>query len=218
MNNQPKEDYLAAIYRQQQRDGKVTTSEVARSLGVTPASTTSMFKRLASDGLVDYKEYEGVSLAPEGEKAAAHLIRRHRLTERFLSDILGFAWDQVHDLADKMEHALPDEVLDKIETMLGDPDRCPHGHPIPRRDGSVDEVRERGLDHLANGEVGVISSVDEGDAALLRYLASVRLVPGEKVKVISRNPVDETMRLSVRGAELVVGPRISRAVTVAAAG
>ncbi|MBX6376953.1 MAG: metal-dependent transcriptional regulator, partial [Clostridia bacterium] len=135
MVSQPKEDYLAAMYRIESRGDRVTTGELARLLGVSPASATHMLQRLAEEGLVEYREYAGGALTPAGRRAALDVIRRHRLAERFLTDILGIGWDQVDALAHRMEHALPPEVIDRFDELLGNPTVCPHGYPIPSQSG-----------------------------------------------------------------------------------
>lgn len=217
MSQQPKEDYLGAIYRAQLRDGKASTGEVARKLGVTAASTTYMFKKLADEGLVDYKEYAGASLTEEGERAASGVIRRHRLLERFLVDMLGFRWDEVDALADRMEHALPDEVIDRIEAILSDPTTCPHGYPIPNKDGQIAEISSRPLAQLADGETARIVRVAESDPELLRHLAGCHLTPGSTVRLVRKSPVDELYTLDVGNEQITVGQRVARAVAVSSA-
>lgn len=216
LKNQPMEDYLAAIYRTQLREGKASTSEVARILGVTPASTSAMFKKLAEKGLVDYKGYVGAALNPDGIREALTLIRRHRLIERFLTEVLGFTWDQVDDLADEMEHACPEAIIERFEAVLGMPRTCPHGFPIPRADGTIPDIPTRPLDALKPGDSGAIAQVSEYDPELLVYLAEQRLVPGTAVKVIAINPLDAVRTLEVEGNEVTVGERITAAIALAA--
>lgn len=212
--SQPKEDYLGAIYRAQVKEGKASTGEVARRLGVSAASTTYMFKKLADEGLLDYKEYAGASLTEEGERAASGVIRRHRILERFLVDVLAFQWDEVDLLADRMEHALPDEVIDRMEEFLSDPRTCPHGYPIPRKDGGRIEAAGRPLSTLADGETALVKHVAESDPELLRHLANCRLTPGNRVRMIRRSPVDELFTVEVEGDEMTIGLRVARAVSI----
>jgi len=216
LKNQPMEDYLAAIYRTQLREGKASTSEVARILGVTPASTSAMFKKLAEKGLVDYKGYAGAALNPDGIREALTLIRRHRLIERFLTDMLGFTWDQVDDLADEMEHAFPEAIIDRLEQRLGGPRTCPHGFAIPAADGTIPEIPTRPLDALKPGDRGTIAQVSEYDPELLIYLAQQHLVPGAEIKVLAVNPLDAVRTLAVDGNEVTVGERITAAIALQA--
>ncbi len=209
-----REDYLADIYRIQAVGQSANTGEVASHLGVTPASTSAMFKRLAQEGLVNYKSYSGVSLTEEGERAASHIIRRHRVIERFLTDILGIDWERVDEFANRMEHAMPDEVLEGIERLLGDPDTCPHGYPIPSEDGAIALASGQPVESLVAGEFGVIRRVDESDAQLLRHLRERGLVPGTALRVVDANAIDGTRTLQVGEATLVIGQRIARALFV----
>lgn len=208
------EDYLMAIYRSQTVGDRVSTSQIARRLSVTAASTTAMFKRLAEEGLVEYHEYSGVSLTPRGEGLAANLVRRHRLAERFLTDVLGISLDQVDAMADRMEHALPPEVIDRFDTILQEPYTCPHGQPIPDKAGVLPALRYSPLAELKAGEEAIIARIEEGDPELLRYLVEQGLVPGTRVRVVERHPVDDLVTLELGGARLVVGQRVVKALAV----
>lgn len=214
--SQPREDYLAAIYRAAQGGERATTSEVARTLGVSAASTTHMFKKLADEGLVEYKEYAGATLTTAGKRAANELIRRHRLTERFLVDILGIPWDQVDEIADQMEHALPPIVIDRFEAVLENTDTCPHGYPIPTREGAVAKPDLTYLDETDGPGHGVIARVSEVDSELLRYLAEQQLVPGQRVEVLGRSQFDDLWTLSVgdEARTVTVGRRVAAAVAL----
>lgn len=212
----PREDYLAAIYRLEAAGQRpVGTSELARALGVTPASATGMCRRLAREGLVSYRGYVGVTLTERGLRVALDVVRRHRLAERFLTDVLGIPWDRVDELAHRLEHALPPEVIERFDQLLGHPESCPHGYPIPRGDGRVPDRPERPLSELAVGEAGVISRVEEHDPDLLRHLAAQQLVPGRPVRVLARDAYDGVTVLAVNGRRVTVGERTARAVYVA---
>lgn len=220
--SQPKEDYLAAIYRAAQGGERATTSEVARTLGVSAASTTHMFKKLAGEGLVEYKEYAGATLTSEGRRAANELIRRHRLTERFLVDILGIPWDQVDEIADQMEHALPPLVIDRFEAVLENTETCPHGYPIPTREGAVAKANLTCLDETEGPGHGIVARVSEFDSELLRYLAEQQLVPGQPVEVLGRSQFDDLWTLAVGPRDgdeserriVTVGRRVAAAVAL----
>ena len=212
------EDYLAAIYRVQQRGQKGTTGLIASRLGVSAASATAMFQRLAAEGLVEYKEYSGVSLTEKGQQAALDVIRRHRLAERFLTDVLEIPWDRVDEMAHRMEHALPREVIEGFDRLLGNPATCPHGYPIPSADGRVAEQPVRPLEALQPGEEAVVVRVLEDDPELLRYLGSRGLVPGAKVRMEERPPFDEPIRVRVNDRPESVGRRVAEAVFVSGAG
>ncbi|BAS27264.1 metal-dependent transcriptional regulator [Limnochorda pilosa] len=216
--SQPVEDYLAAIYRAVHKGGQATTSEIARRLNVSAASTTHMFQRLAQEGLVRYKEYSGVSLTEAGEVAALDVIRRHRLAERFLTDVLEIPWDRVDALANRMEHALPAEVIQGFDRILDNPRTCPHGYPIPDAHGQVALLSDRTLAEAAEGDELTVSRVDEDDPALLRYLAEAGLTPGQRVRVMRKPPFEEPLVLDVGGQERTVGSRIAQSVYVCTPG
>lgn len=216
MLSQSKEDYLAAIYRTQQDGEKGSTGAIAARLGVSAASATAMFQRLAAEGLVEYREYAGVTLTPEGERLALDVIRRHRLAERFLTDVLEIPWDRVDAMAHRMEHALPKEVIEGFDRLLGGPSTCPHGYPIPTPDGRVADVSVRPLVEMQAGEAASVVRVREDDPELLRYLRECGLVPGARVEVTSTRPFQEPIHLKVDGAERIVGHQVAQAVYVGA--
>lgn len=214
MISQIAEDYLAQIFRIQSESGSAATQDVAERRRVTSASTTAMFKRLAREGLVAYKEYEGVSLTERGEQLALAVLRRHRIVERFLTDVLGLPWEDVDDLADRMEHAMPDAVVDALERLLGEPGTCPHGFPIPDKEGRFAPPSRRRLADARTGDRLRISRVDERVPGLLTYLHEVGLQPGAEVSVLQRGNFDDTLALRVGSRDLVVGLRVSRSLFV----
>jgi DtxR family Mn-dependent transcriptional regulator len=207
------EDYLSDLYRLSGGQEPVRTGDIAQRLGVSPASASAMFKRLSRDGLVHYREYEGASLTPLGERAALAVVRRHRVVERFLTDLLHFGWDEVDALAHQIEHALPDVVVDALERLLGDPETCPHGHPIPGKDGSVAAEPTLTIASLGQGDRAQVCDVDEFDPALLQFLRC-GLVPGATLTVTQRNPLDGTVSVDCGGQVTVLGPNTARAVRV----
>lgn len=208
------EDYLSDLYRLS-ANGSVRTGDIAQRLGVTPASASGMLKRLARNGLVNYREYAGSSLTEAGERAALAVVRRHRVVERFLTDVLQFGWEQVDALADRMEHALPEVVVDAIERLMGDPTTCPHGHPIPGKDGHVAFESRLSIAALAPGERARVTEVEEADPALLAFLQTSGLVPGADIHVTQVNPIDATVVVAVGEREpTALGPGTAAAVRV----
>lgn len=216
MSNPAREDYLASIWRLTRCGRVASTTEVARSLGVSLSSASYMFKSMAAAGLADYREYSGVSLTPTGEAAALYQIRRHRLIERFLVDVLGIPWDTVHEMADEMEHSVPDPVLERMEAVMGYPNACPHGHPIPQKDGTFRSTLIRLLSDLAAGEGGTIGAVSEADPALLRYLASHGLRPGTRIDVLIKDAIGGTVTLGVAEGSIVIASSVAQAVSLLA--
>ena len=208
------EDTLAEIYRLQAEGATATTGSVAGRRQIRPATATSMFKRLARDGLVIYREYGGVSLTDAGRRVALGVLRRHRLVERFLTDLLGMPWEAVDSFADEMEHALPEAVVDALERVLGRPFTCPHGYPIPGKDGQLVQSPVQHLADLRPGEHATVARVDERLPGLLPYLETLGVRPGTPLRVLAVNQVDETVTLRVGDATHIVGPRITHAVSV----
>lgn len=210
------EDYLSDLYRIGNDGEPVSTGDMARRLGVTPPSAHAAFKRLARDGLITYHEYSGACLTESGELAALSVVRRHRIIERFLTDMLHFDWEEVDHLAHTMEHAMPDDVVDRLESLLGGPPTCPHGHPIPDKDGSVAPESLLDLGAVEVGKRGLITEVDEFDPELLKYLRECGLMPGAEVLVRQKNPVDRTILVTCNGKDIAVGLSTLRAVHVVA--
>lgn len=195
------EDYVAAIWRLTQSGGVATTSEVARRLGVTAASTSYMFRKMADAGLVEYREYAGATLTAVGEVAAMGYIRRHRVTERFLVDVLGISWERADSLSDQMEHALPDEVIDRMEAVMGFPTACPHGYPIPSREGVLTTQALREVADMAPGDKAPVAQVAEHDPGLLTYFAEHGVRPGTVLQVVEQDPVGGTLTLRADGGD-----------------
>lgn len=198
------DDYLKGILELGEETERVATSALARRLGVTPASVTGMLRRLAGEDrpFVEYEKHRGVRLTQVGRTRALEILRHHRLLEKFLHDTLGYSWDEVHAEAERLEHAISETFEDRIAEQLGDPEVDPHGHPIPRKDGSLPEREERPLMELRPGDAAVISRVPDQDAGLLRHLAKLGLKPGTCVRLVGRDPYDGPLVLEApAGAE-----------------
>ncbi len=213
----PVEDYLKTIYELESRGGSATTSDVAGVLDVAPASVTGMVRRLAAQGFLDHIPYHGVQLTAEGRRAALRTIRRHRILESYLSGVLGYPWDRVHDEAERLEHAASDELIERMAAALGHPTSDPHGAPIPTADGEVDEPSRRTLADWPIAEAARMVLVSDKDPQLLRYLAEIGLQPGVEVTVLARAPFDGPITLRIGQRESNVGPQLARQILVAAA-
>src|SRR4029077_16113002 len=182
------EDYLKAIYHLSSQGGFAATSDIAAMLMVAPPSVSGMIRRLSDTGLIEHVPYRGVQLTNQGRRAALRMIRRHRLLELYLTERLDYDWDGVHDEAERMEHAVSDELINRMARALGNPRYDPHGAPIPTPAG---ELEEAVLVPLAEAERNVpyeLRQVDTEDPARLRYLAGEGLVPGKSVTVLVRQP------------------------------
>lgn len=210
----PVEDYLKAIYELETRLGTAVTSDVADALDVAPASATGMIRRLAAQGYLDHVPYKGVQLTPAGRRAALRTIRRHRILESYLTGVLGYPWDLVHDEAERLEHAASDALIERMAAALGHPTQDPHGAPIPTAEGVVDERSHRTLADLNAGERARMVRVSDRDGSLLRYLAEIALQPGVEVELVARAPFDGPLTLRIGDKQLMVGPSLAGQVLV----
>jgi DtxR family Mn-dependent transcriptional regulator len=210
----PVEDYLKAIYELERAGGTAGTNEIAQRLSIAPASVSGMVKRLADQGLLDHERYRGVRLTDAGRRVALRTIRRHRVIEAYLMKALGYAWDRVHDEAERLEHAASDELIDRMASAIGEPTTDPHGAPIPTREGTIDERRYLSLAELELSREGTVVQVSDDDGSRLRYLAELGLVPGARVTILERTPFGGPIKLQVGGVERMVGPTLAEVVMV----
>jgi DtxR family Mn-dependent transcriptional regulator len=207
------EEYLESIFKLQQEQHPVSTSRLAEHLKLSPPSVSEMIKKLASKQLVNHTE-KGVCLTDEGKAIAKKVVRRHRLSERLLTDILGFKWDEVHDEACRLEHAISPEMEDRISESLGNPRTCPHGHPIPDKDGKLVKESVKPLSELRARDRGTIVSVFEEDPKMLQYLASLGLIPDVCVKVEEVAPFGGPLIVCVSGSRYALGREVASKIKV----
>lgn len=212
--NQTIEDYLRATYRVEEREGKVSNAALARELGVSGAAVTEMVRKLADAGLLRYKKYQGASLTRDGRKAAIETTRRHRLWEVFLIEHLDFEWDQVHALADQLEHINSTELVDRLDDFLGNPSHDPHGDPIPTKEGLIPERNLVSIAAMEPGEAGVVQRVSDEYPELLRYAASLGLAIRTRIKVLERIAFDGSVRLEADNRESVISEKLAESVFV----
>ena len=208
------QDYVKEIYKLRLEGKRATTSEIAERLGVRPPSVTAMVKRLSALGLAEHAPYRGVELTPAGERVALEVIRHHRLLELYLTQALGLSLDEVHSEADRLEHALSEELEARIDRSLGYPTHDPHGDPIPDAALRLDRKRLRTLASLEPGDEATIKRVPDGDDELLRYLAKLALVPGKKVKLRSAEPFGGPLTVRVGKAEHAISRELAGGIGV----
>jgi len=204
------EDYLKVIYHLSSQGGFAATSDIAASLEVSPPSVSGMVKRLSEAGLIEHVPYRGVQLTHQGRRAALKMIRRHRVLEVYLTQQLGYDWDGVHDEAERLEHAVSDELIERMAGALGDPRYDPHGAPIPTAAG---EIEEADLAALADARVGAVlelRQVGTEDPARLRYLAEQGLVPGVILTVTDRQPFNGPTTVALEAGTRVVGRELAQ--------
>lgn len=209
-----REDYIKAIYQLQQGESPVRTTSIAKALGVEPASVTGVIKRLAELNLVVYQRYKGVTLTPQGEKIALEVIRHHRLIELYLMEALGYSWDEVHEEAEELEHAVSPRFIERVAAALDHPATDPHGAPIPTKDGRIGPQTGRRLSELSTGERGAIARVDDDDPDLLRYLGDLGIRPGAEIEVLDVAPPGGPIRVGVGGEQHTLGAQAAAHVFI----
>ncbi len=214
--SQSEQDYLKAIYHLGLHDetARIGTVALAEWLNITPASVTHMVKKLAERGLATHNPYQGVALTPAGEKIALEVLRHHRLLETYLAEALGVPWEQVHAEADRLEHALSEDLEDRLDAALGHPTKDPHGAPIPTKEGTIAIAATQPLWNVQPGSIVVVSEVADEDAALLRYLADLALIPGASIEILAKAPFDGPLHIRVGQNEYALGEAVTRAVSV----
>jgi DtxR family Mn-dependent transcriptional regulator len=215
----PIEDYLKAIYTLgRESAGRASTSAIAERMDVSAASATNMMQRLAEMKLVDYVPYKGVSLTDAGEKIALEVIRHHRLIELYLAEALGYAWDEVHEEAERLEHVISEEFEDRIDAMLGHPTTDPHGDPIPPKTGAMPHQPLRPLSEARPGERVVVRRVGDRDAAILRRLAELGVVPGALLAVTGGGPAGSPITVERDGSPFAIDADLAGHVFVESGG
>ena len=206
-------EYLKHILRLEHVTSPVSTSALSESMNVAPSTVTDMLKRLSGKGLINYVPYHGITLTPEGEKLAVKAIRRHRIVERFLTDMLGFEWHEAHEEALHFENDISDEVEQRLFVALNRPKVCPHGYPIPTKVEDV-LVEEVALYSLEPGERAEVLSVKDDDPEMLRFMASLGIRPGVKVKVEAKDPFKGPLQAVVGKQKRTVGWHLANSVYV----
>ncbi len=199
------EDYLKTIFGFEEVGERMTTQAIADQLSVAAPSVTGMIKRLHDLNLVDHAPYRGVTLTEAGRKVALEVVRHHRLLELYLSDALGYSWDEVHDEADRMEHTISEEFEARIDQALGFPTHDPHGDPIPTLSGHLPEFNDRRLVDVDQGQRVIVVRILRDDSERLRYLGRLGLYPKAEIELVEKMPFNGPLRIQVDGEEHVIG-------------
>ena len=209
------ENYLKAIYHLSSGDSKsVTTNDLAEEMKTKAASVTDMIKKLSAKDLVKHERYYGVNITSKGKLQALQIIRRHRLWETFLVQKLGFTWDEVHEVAEQLEHIQSPHLIDKLDEYLGFPKTDPHGDPIPDQFGKLKAEPQVSLDKVKPGTKVVIVSVKDSDPNLLKYLDKIGATPGKKIEVIGREDYDESLEIALEKKKFFVSREVSQNIMV----
>ncbi|MFD0751422.1 metal-dependent transcriptional regulator [Mucilaginibacter calamicampi] len=215
MNTLAEENYLKAIYHLSLNNVSVSTNQIAASLNTKAASVTDMLKKLAEKVLINYAKYQGVSLTPAGEKIAVCIIRKHRLWEYFLVEKLNFKWDEVHDMAEEMEHISSLELIDRLDKFMGYPRHDPHGDPIPDRDGNIKLNQLVSVAELPVNACGIVSGVRDHSPSFLQYLEKLQLIIGKKISVTEVVDYDRSVVLNSEGININISREVASNLLIA---
>ena len=204
------ENYLKAIYHlTNQTNSEVSTNAIAEMMETKASSVTDMLKKLAEKDLVIYKKYQGVSLTENGKLSAKMIVRKHRLWEVFLVEKLDFAWDEVHEIAEQLEHIKSEELINKLDDFLGNPTEDPHGDPIPDAQGKIVKSDKQLLCDLEINQIGICVGVKDSSADFLKYLDKQGIALGSKIEIIAKESFDLSIKIKIDAVELMISNKIA---------
>ena len=205
------ENYLKAIYHLgQQGKVAVSTNSVAEKIETKASSVTDMVKKLAEKNLANYVKYQGVSLTDKGRLAAALVIRKHRLWEVFLVEKLNFSWDEVHEIAEQLEHIKSLKLVNELDAFLGYPTHDPHGDPIPDKDGNYSPIKSVNILDVDTGKEGVLSFVKDSSDVFLKYLNKNKLALGDSIKVLDFEPFDNSLTIETKSQKMIISNEVAK--------
>ncbi len=215
MKNISKEDYLSAIYKFRDENGEIKPNQIAESLDISNAAVTDMLRKLSTDGFVVYKKYKGIKLTDEGEIYAKNMVRRHRIWEVFLHQIVGLPWDKVHEEAHRLEHSASDELIARLEEMCNFPEYDPHGDPIPSRAGKMPKLKKNiRLSGLNTGEKGKVIRVNDFDDKFLNYISELGIKLDETITIKERRTFDQSMLVIINKQKWNISHKLAENVFV----
>ena len=210
MMTHSEENYLKAIYHLTvQLEAEVPTNAIAEMMETKASSVTDMLKKLADKALINYIKYQGVSLTDKGRHAAKMIVRKHRLWEVFLVEKLAFTWDEVHDIAEQLEHIKSEQLINKLDDFLGNPTEDPHGDPIPDAQGKITKIEKLLLSELAEKDTAICVGVKDSSADFLQYLNKQKIALGAVIKVLGRENFDASLHLIINDTPLTVSSKIA---------
>jgi len=210
--SQARRRYAAEVYRLQEQREWVGLAELAEHLDVSAQAVSRMVRRMKEDGYLVHEPYRGVRLTAAGEAIGLPAIRRHRLVEVFLVKVMGYGWEEIHDLADVLDRGIDDALEARIDALTGHPTRCPHGDPIPTPEGVMPALADRCLVAFPSGSAGTVSRVRTHDADKLRYLREIGLVPGVRFDLVGCGPFNGPLRLTYDRHDVVLGHELAQTI------
>ncbi len=208
------ENYLKHIYKLQSNEGRVTTSLLSERLQISPPSVSEMIKKLAEEGSVTYTPYKGVELTDAGKRKALRIIRRHRLWELFLVEVLKYPWDEIDEEAERLEHMTSDKLEKRIDEVLGYPNRDPHGHIIPTPEGKVDDPAHPSLSDVKPGKHGIVVRVNDESPKILQYMSKLGIRLRTRIKVLERIDFDGSLRIRIGRKQVFVSSKLAGCIFV----
>jgi DtxR family Mn-dependent transcriptional regulator len=204
------ENYLKTIYHLISiSNAEVSTNAIAEMIETKASSVTDMLKKLAEKDLVNYVKYQGVSLTENGKLAAKMIVRKHRLWEVFLVEKLDFSWDEVHDIAEQLEHIKSEKLINKLDKFLGNPTKDPHGDPIPDAKGNIIIIEKMLLSELTQNQVGICVGVKDSSADFLKYLDKNEIALGSKIEILTKEEFDLSLKIKVSEREMMISNKIA---------
>ena len=204
------ENYLKTIYHLTTiSDSEVSTNAIAEKMETKASSVTDMLKKLAEKDLINYKKYQGVSLKEKGALSAKMIVRKHRLWEVFLVEKLDFSWDEVHEIAEQLEHIKSEKLINKLDDFLGNPTEDPHGDPIPNANGQIISVEKQLLSELNEKQLGICVGVKDTSSEFLKYLDKQEIALGSKIEIVSKETFDLSLKIKVDSRELTISNKIA---------
>ena len=204
------ENYIKVIYHLSLiAKSEISTNAIAEKMATKASSVTDMLKKLAEKELVSYQKYQGVSLTENGLLTAKNIVRRHRLWEVFLVDKLNFAWDEVHEIAEELEHINSEKLIDKLDEFLKFPSKDPHGDPIPDKNGNIIKVEKHLLSDLKINETAVCIGVKDSSSEFLQYLDKQKIALGSKIKILEKEPFDNSMTIEINNGQIIISSKIA---------
>lgn len=204
------ENYLKTIYHITAASGvEVSTNAIAEKMETKASSVTDMLKKLAEKELIVYKKYQGVLLTDKGKLSAKMIVRKHRLWEVFLVDKLQFSWDEVHDIAEQLEHIKSEKLINKLDDFLGNPTEDPHGDPIPDVNGKISKIKKTLLAELNENQTGICIGVKDSSAQFLKYLDKNQITLGTEIKVLAKEEFDLSLKIKVEEKTVLISNMIA---------
>ncbi|WBX71475.1 metal-dependent transcriptional regulator [Tenacibaculum retecalamus] len=215
MFSQSEENYIKTIYHLAAISDKgISTNAIAKRLKTKASSVTDMIKKLSDKEVVVYKKYQGVTLTELGKKTAASIIRKHRLWEVFLVEKLNFSWDEVHEVAEQLEHIKSPKLIDELDAFLGHPKRDPHGDPIPDKDGNLPQIKKSLLATLQKNEKGVCVGVNDTSSEFLRFLDKQEIGLGLNIEVLDKEPFDDSFLVKINEKEMTISNKVANNIYI----